>query len=292
MLKKKIIKLFLIFGVVIISIALLGCEQTNIISANYIRTDFHNVEKKIGNRSIIYSTDELLYFIEDDKIDFGKLKKYNDKFFKDSALIIFISNENSIGNQTIINSYHIDNNLITINMETITSGDTYDDVYYYNILEVKKEEIIDISNMIVMKNNDKIIDGSIIYKTVNYKVLNYGEVVNKKNTLESLIITINNRDEYASFLNNNIISQIGGELDYKISDNYFNEKTIVSFLYPISDICSERKVKTVVIEGNKLIIKCAQVSSEICINMLTYVYLLEIDNNIINNTSYIELEIV
>ncbi len=168
--------LFLIF---------VGCtteKQDNTINANYI--SIFSVDDETSLNCSIVNSKEQLYDVIDLKIQneesfseeysinqyiypdkdiyevsmINKTKKYDDVYFEDKSLIVFENIEESSQNDSIIKSYKVEKEVLTINIETINYGEILEKEYYYYILELDTTEIQNVKDVKVIKNNDIVID--------------------------------------------------------------------------------------------------------------------------------------
>lgn len=154
MFKNKIIKLFLIFGVILFSlVGVVGCSNptgSNSINATYISTHFEEDDID-GQFEIINTHTDLVSLLENDTPE-----KYNDKFFETKSLLVFKIVESSSGNKSEIESYIINDKILNVYVKTKQYGDTTDMGYWWFILELNKKEVKTIENVKILKNGEEI----------------------------------------------------------------------------------------------------------------------------------------
>lgn len=156
MLKNKIVKLFLIFEVIILSfIGFVGCsniEDNNDINATYIETFF--LEEEIDEKiNIIDNRLDLETILESDTPE-----KYDDTFFGYKSLLIFKIIELNNENKSEIESYQICDNTLNVYIETKIVKDNNANSHWWFILELNKDDIKNFDNIKIFKNGEKIID--------------------------------------------------------------------------------------------------------------------------------------
>ena len=157
MFKNKMIKLFLMLGVILFSfVGIVGCSPSvnnqNNVNASYFGTYFEedNVERQFD---IIYNHLDLVILLKNDIPE-----KYNDSFFETNSLLVFKIIEPSQGNKSEIGSYIINDKIITINVKTIQVGEDCEMGYWWFILELSKDEIDSFDTVKILKNGDEIIN--------------------------------------------------------------------------------------------------------------------------------------
>ena len=121
-----------------------------IVNATYIEIQF-NEEDHEGDYNIVDTYKELVELIGNDIPE-----KYSSTFFEDNSLVLFKIIESSAGNKSIIESYFIEDNTISIVVNTISYGDVYEMGEWCFLLEVSKEEIINVESVEIIKNNQSI----------------------------------------------------------------------------------------------------------------------------------------
>lgn len=144
----KIKRLFITLGI-FLSIFMGGCSSNTEIDSEYIRfyPDKDVVDKK---PALINSRIELDEFLEvSNALEF---EKFDDNYFTNNSLIIFIDFESSSSNISKIVSYSIQGNEITLNIETKSYGQILDVAYYYFALKMPKNITSDISTITINKN--------------------------------------------------------------------------------------------------------------------------------------------
>lgn len=144
----KIKRLFITLGI-FLSIFFGGCSSNTEIDSEYIRfyPDKDVVDKK---PALINSRIELDEFLEvSNALEF---EKFDDNYFTNNSLIIFIDFESSSSNISKIVSYSIQGNEIKLNIETKSYGQILDVAYYYFVLKMPKNITSDISTITINKN--------------------------------------------------------------------------------------------------------------------------------------------
>lgn len=121
-----------------------------IINATYIEIQF-NEEDHEGDYNIVDTYKELVELIGNDIPE-----KYSSTFFEDNSLVLFKIIESSAGNKSIIESYFIEGNTISIDVNTISYGDVCEMGEWLFLLEVSKEEILNVESVEIIKNNQSI----------------------------------------------------------------------------------------------------------------------------------------
>lgn len=118
--------------------------------AIYVRTDYegNTVDGEFG---IIDNYNDLIKLLNDDTPE-----KYDNAFFKNNSLIVFKNVETSSGNRSIIDSYDIENEIITINVKTVEYGEICVMSCWWFILELDKNEVADIETVKIIKNGKEI----------------------------------------------------------------------------------------------------------------------------------------
>jgi len=123
------------------------CESR--INSIYIKLNCSKIEDDL---TIVNAKKQLLEYLQFKDIKNDRLNKYDDTFFESKSLIIFTNFEESSENESIISSYTIESNIITINIDTIKESDNGMMSYGYFILELSKNEIKSISKVNIVKN--------------------------------------------------------------------------------------------------------------------------------------------
>lgn len=144
----KIKRLFITLGI-FLSIFFGGCSSNTEIDSECIRfyPDKDVVDKK---PALINSRIELDEFLEVSNV--LEFEKFDDNYFTNNSLIIFIDFESSSSNISKIVSYSIQGNEITLNIETESYGQILDVAYYYFVLKMPKNITSDISTITINKN--------------------------------------------------------------------------------------------------------------------------------------------
>lgn len=118
--------------------------------ATYIRINYED-NTVDGEFSIIDNYNDLNKLLNDDAPE-----KYDNAFFENNSLIVFKNVETSSGNRSIIDSYDIENEIITINVKTVEYGEICVMSCWWFILELDKNEVVDIETVKIIKNGKKI----------------------------------------------------------------------------------------------------------------------------------------
>ena len=155
--KKLRLSIFLMLGVLIFVFVLAGCEKVPGIKATYVSTQFSNGAVE-GESRLVKERSELLSFVNQEQTDLSKLAKYDDNFFKSNSLVIFKIVEENQDNKSEIASYTIENDTITINVETTKQGKDGTSTHYYFILEMKKNSGDSITKIKVLKNGELLLN--------------------------------------------------------------------------------------------------------------------------------------
>lgn len=119
------------------------------INSIYVRLDCSKLEDDL---IIVNTQKQLVEYLQFKDIKNDTLNKYDDTFFVSKSLMIFTNFEESSENESIISSYIIESNVITINVDTIKESDNGMMSYGYFILELSKDEIKSISEVNIVKN--------------------------------------------------------------------------------------------------------------------------------------------
>ena len=83
-------------------------------------------------------------------------EKYDNAFFENNSVIVFKNVETSSGNRSIIDSYDIENEIVTINVKTVDYGEICVLSCWWFILELDKNEVADIETIKIIKNGKEI----------------------------------------------------------------------------------------------------------------------------------------
>lgn len=102
--------------------------------------------------TIVDTQKQLVEYLQFKDIKNDTFNTYDDDFFVGKSLIIFTNYEESSENESIISSYIIESNVITINVKTIKESDNGMMSYGYFILELSKDEIKCINEVNIVKN--------------------------------------------------------------------------------------------------------------------------------------------
>ncbi|MBQ4060848.1 MAG: hypothetical protein IJD46_02355 [Bacilli bacterium] len=121
-----------------------------IVNATYIEIQF-NDEDHEGDYNIVDTYKELVELIGNDIP-----KKYSSTFFEENSLVLFKIIESSAGNKSIIESFFIEGNTISIDVNTISYCDVCVMGEWLFLLEVSKEEILNVESVEIIKNNQSI----------------------------------------------------------------------------------------------------------------------------------------
>ena len=156
MLKRKFTKLFLMLGVILLSlVGVVGCSKSddnNSVDATYISTYFED-DHIDGQFKIVNNHIDLVTLLENDPPE-----KYNDNFFESKSLLVFKIVESSGGNKSEIESYEIIDKTLNVYVKTKQYGDTADMGYWWFILELSKEEVETFDNVKIFKNDEEIMN--------------------------------------------------------------------------------------------------------------------------------------
>jgi hypothetical protein len=136
------------------SLLCVGCStpvaNQNKVNASYIRTFFED-EVKEGEFEVIETYLDLTNTLGDIVNE-----KYTYSFFETNSLIVFKVVEASEGNVSKIESYTINDEMITINVKTIELGQDCATGYWWFILELTKDEINGIDTIKILKDGEEI----------------------------------------------------------------------------------------------------------------------------------------
>lgn len=207
MFKNKIIKLFLILGVILFSlVGVVGCSNPTVsdnVNATYIRTHFEddegNCEFKVVNNHI-----DLVSLLEDDAPE-----KYDDNFFETKSLLVFKIVESSGGNKSEIESYEIIDKTLNVYVKTKQYGETCDMGYWWFILELNKEEFETFESIKIFKNGDEIMNETTNEMKSFYTLQEaYNESLLNIEVLEKIAAYHNNGQQAKDKLDVEIINQI------------------------------------------------------------------------------------
>ena len=121
----------------------------NRINSFYVKSDYYKSEDDL---TIVDTQKQLVEYLQFKDIKNDTFNTYDDDFFVGKSLIIFTNYEESSENESIISSYIIESNVITINVKTIKESDNGMMSYGYFILELSKDEIKSISEVNIVKN--------------------------------------------------------------------------------------------------------------------------------------------
>ena len=152
------IKLFIFLFILIFSITCASCSDSNKknnINASYVEVDEYFIN---GDFFIIQSTTDL-YFLLNDNVP----EKYDYSFFTNNSLVAFKKTEPSSKSESEIISYIIKNNVLTINVETVTVGMDCEISKWWFFLELDKEKITSIESIKVIEDGVEAINGANIY---------------------------------------------------------------------------------------------------------------------------------
>lgn len=118
--------------------------------ATYIRTNYED-NTVDGEFGIIDNYSDLIKLLNDDVPE-----KYNIAFFENNSLIVFKNVETSSGNRSVIDSYDIENKIITVNVKTVEYGEICVMSSWWFILELDKNAVADIETVKIIKNGKEI----------------------------------------------------------------------------------------------------------------------------------------
>ena len=121
----------------------------NRINSFYVKSDYYKSEDDL---TIVDTQKQLVEYLQFKDIKNDTFNTYDDDFFVGKSLIIFTNYEESSENESIISSYIIESNVITINVKTIKESDNGMMSYGYFILELSKDEIKCINEVNIVKN--------------------------------------------------------------------------------------------------------------------------------------------
>lgn len=121
----------------------------NRINSFYVKSDYYKFEDDL---TIVDTQKQLVEYLQFKDIKNDTFNTYDDAFFVGKSLIIFTNFEESSENESIISSYIIERNVITINVKTIKESDNGMMSYGYFILELSKDEIKCINEVNIVKN--------------------------------------------------------------------------------------------------------------------------------------------
>lgn len=121
----------------------------NRINSFYVKLDYSKFEDDL---TIVDTKKQLVEYLQFKDIKNDTFNKYDDSFFVSKSLMIFTNFEESSENESIISSYIIESNVITINVDTIKESDNGMMSYGYFILELSKDEIKCINEVNIVKN--------------------------------------------------------------------------------------------------------------------------------------------
>lgn len=153
MVKIKKIKFLLVLGFLFFIFICIGCSNEHQINTN-IYTNYISMNKGDsveGDCMIIAEYDDLSFLFVDNIPE-----KYNEDFFLTNSLIVFTivgTNKDKSGE---IKSYLIENETITINVESVDSKQSNSSTNWYYILEITAREI-ESSKLIEIYKNKKMI---------------------------------------------------------------------------------------------------------------------------------------
>lgn len=168
----------LVLIVLILCVAVCGCtnktKETTVtdVNAKYIRTRLHVHNE--NETALICSTEELqMYLMHNEydtskppycdtsyKTDFSALDKYDAKYFKKNALILFIEGGNSATVRTT-ESYTLKDGIITIEVKTIREGMLCDIAENYFVLELNKKHAKNLTTIKINRDGKARIDFSL-----------------------------------------------------------------------------------------------------------------------------------
>ena len=144
---KKIINFFALLSLIICELfVFLGCNN-NFIST-YIIANFDEID--VGEDvEIVQDKLELKYLLNGQQAP----EKYDDLFFYEKCLLMikFINS-----GQNKVKSYNMNNNIITINLESITCDNNFSIGDFWCVLELYNDDLIDIDSVIVINDNKEI----------------------------------------------------------------------------------------------------------------------------------------
>lgn len=149
----KKVKLFLVLGVITLSIIFVGCASSDKrrVNATYIKTHFEENDVD-GDFDLVDNYSDFIKLLKDDAP-----KKYDEEFFKTNSLLVFKNIESSSASLSEIKSYTIENHNITVVVETVKVGDDCAMGYWWFILELDKVKEEDINKVKIIKNDEELV---------------------------------------------------------------------------------------------------------------------------------------
>ena len=183
MLKSKIIKLFLIFGVILFSlIGVVGCSNQTV-NATYISTNFEE-DTVEGQFFVLNYRLDLINTLKNDAPEI-----YDDNFFESNSLLAFKIVESSANNSEI-KSYKIIDKTLNVYVKAKKYKDTADIRHWWFILELDKDEVNTVEYISIFKNNEKIMSNS--YRNLSKEAIQcYFDIYMKKSygtTIEDVLV--------------------------------------------------------------------------------------------------------
>ena len=178
---KKIIKFFTLLSIIICELfVFFGCNNTFV--STYISADFDEID--VGNDvEIVQDKLELKYLLNGQQAP----EKYDDLFFNEKCLLMIKFKNN---NQNKIESYNVYNNIIAINLKSITCDNNFSISDFWCVLELHNDDLININSVIVINDNKETINIRNINKINEIKYIKE-VVVDDYNTSSENNLTIN-----------------------------------------------------------------------------------------------------
>ncbi len=156
MFKNKLIKLFLMLGVILFSlIGVVGCSHPSnneSVNATYIATFFED-DEIVEKICVVDNHPDIINLLKNDTPE-----KYNDSFFEAKSLLVFKIVESSSGNKSEIESYTITDKILNVYVKTKQYGDVCEEGHWWFLLELKKDEINNFDNVKIFKDDKEIVN--------------------------------------------------------------------------------------------------------------------------------------
>lgn len=207
MLKNRIIKLFLILGVILFSlVGVVGCSNSNgsdNVNATYIEMSYP--EDAVDNEfTLVNNHLDLLTLLKNDAPE-----KYNDSFFELKSLLIFKITEPSGGNKSEIESYEIIDKTLNVYVKTKQYGIAEDVGCWVFILELRKDEVNKFDGIRIFKDGEEIIKDTIMKTKLFYTLQEaYTNSLLSIEDLEKIASYHNNGQQAKEKINNDIANEI------------------------------------------------------------------------------------
>ena len=311
MLKNKTIKLFLILGVIFISlIGISGCTTptsitsttstsitsttptsitsttptsitsttstsitsttsigNNSINVTYIRTHFFEDEDVDGQYKVINNHNDLVTLLQNDTPD-----KYNEDFFETKSLLVFKIVESSGGNKSEIESYEIKYKKLSVYVKTKQYGATCDMGYWWFILELAKEEVVNLKNIKIFKNGEVIMNNPNGIKSHYIKL---DEAIH-----EDDLTIVDTQEQLSNYLS---LKNINSDVLNKYDDIYFMTKSLIIFTNYEGSSHNDSIISSYNIENNSIIINVDTIEESDNFMMSYGYFILEVKKDEIKN---------